>query len=67
MVEARSIGDIRLITLKAALKLELRGMMRSRKPSAYKMLKDLGYKGSRETVLAAVEKDIAILLGRGDE
>ena len=61
MVDTRGA---RLIALKAALKLELKGMVRSRPPSAYSMLrKEYGYQGSREKVLAAVEHDISIMLG----
>jgi len=66
MVDANDIANMRLITLKAALKLELKGMMRSRRPSAYQMLRELGYRGSREKVLAAVQEDVdKILQERG--
>jgi hypothetical protein len=46
----------RLLTLRAMLKLEMRGMTRSRAPSAYSMLKSMGYKGSREAVLAQLDE-----------
>ena len=42
----------RLLALRAMLKLEMKGIPRSRAPSAYSMLKKMGYKGTREKVLA---------------
>jgi succinylarginine dihydrolase len=51
------IVNARLLTLRAMLKLEMKGMKRSRAPSAYSMLKQLGYKGSREVVLAQLDKE----------
>ena len=50
------IDTARLLTLRAMLKLEMRGMTRSRAPSAYSMLKSMGYKGSREAVLAQLDE-----------
>ena len=44
-----------LLTLRAMLKLELKGMSRSRAPSAYSALKKLGYKGTRAEVLAQLD------------
>ena len=52
----QQIANARLLTLRAMLKLEIKGMKRSRAPSAYSMLKSLGYKGSREVVLATLDK-----------
>lgn len=49
------IDMARLLTLRAMLKLELKGMTRSRAPSAYSMLKKLGYKGTRQEVLAQLD------------
>ena len=49
------IDMARLLTLRAMLKLELRGLSRSRAPSAYSMLKKLGYKGTRQEVLAQLD------------
>lgn len=58
------IRNARLITLKGALKLEMVGMRR-RGRSAYTILKqDFGYRGSRATVLAAVQADVDRLTGR---
>jgi succinylarginine dihydrolase len=53
----QQIVNARLLTLRAMLKLEMKGMKRSRAPSAYSMLKQLGYKGSREVVLAQLDKE----------
>ena len=44
-----------LLTLRAMLKLELKGLSRSRAPSAYSMLKKMGYKGTRQEVLAQLD------------
>ena len=48
----------RLATLKAMLKLEIIGMKRSRSPSAYSILKSMGYRGNRAAVLEQVNKDV---------
>jgi succinylarginine dihydrolase len=53
----KQIEQAQLLTLRGMLKLEMRGMKRSRSPSAYSMLKQLGYKGSREVVLAQLDKE----------
>ena len=50
----------RLCTLRTMLKLEIRGMRRSKAPSALSMLRQMGYKGNREKVLAQVVADIAV-------
>lgn len=49
------IEGARLLALRAMLKLEMRGMSRSRAPSAYSMLKKMGYKGTRTEVLAQLD------------
>jgi hypothetical protein len=49
------IDMARLLALRAMLKLELRGLPRSRAPSAYSMLKKMGYKGTRQEVLAQLD------------
>lgn len=53
----------RVLTLRSMLKLEIRGMHRSRSPSAYSMLKQMGFKGSREKVLAELNEWRDNLLG----
>ena len=49
------IDMAQLLTLRAMLKLELKGLSRSRAPSAYSMLKKMGYKGTRQEVLAQLD------------
>ena len=56
VMTGNQIEMARLLTLRAMLKLEMRGMTRSRAPSAYSMLKSMGYKGSREAVLAQLDE-----------
>ena len=57
------IEDARLLALRAMLKLELRGMTRSRSPSAYSILKTMGYTGTRESVLKQLDAKRAEILG----
>jgi len=53
------ITIFRLLALKAALKLEILGMKRSTKPSAFIIAKRfLGIKGGRDKILAALETKI---------
>lgn len=51
------IDRFRLATLRAMLKLEMKGMTR-RGRSAYALLKDMGYKGTREAVLAKLNEEL---------
>lgn len=53
----------RVLTLRSMLKLEIKGMHRSRSPSAYSLLKQMGFKGSREKVLAELNEWRDNLLG----
>jgi hypothetical protein len=48
ILTGQQIEHARLLTLRAALKLEMKGMKLSRSPSAYSILKKMGFKGSRE-------------------
>jgi hypothetical protein len=50
------IEAARLLTLRQMLKLEMLGMSKSRGPTAYSTLKMMGYKGSREKVLAQLDE-----------
>lgn len=52
-----------LLTLRAMLKLEMKGMKRSRSPSAYSMLKQMGYTGTREQILAQLDAARNEILG----
>ena len=56
------IDMAQLLTLRAMLKLELKGLSRSRTPSAYAMLKKMGYKGTRQEVLAQLDAARADIL-----
>ena len=57
------IEGARLLTLRSMLKLEMKGMTRSRAPSAYSMLKEMGLKGTREQVLAQMDEIRNQLIG----
>ena len=49
------IEAARLLTLRQMLKLELRGMSKSKGPTAYSTLKMMGWKGTREGVLTQLD------------
>jgi hypothetical protein len=53
----------RLLTLRAMLKLEMRGMHRSKSPSALSMLRSMGYTGSREKILEQLDAARNEMLG----
>ncbi len=55
------IFAFRLAALRSALRLELHGMRVSRGRTAYAILKDMGYRGSRESVLEQVTADVESL------
>jgi hypothetical protein len=57
------IEGARLLTLRSMLKLELKGMSKSRGPTAYSTLKMMGFKGTREKVLSQLDDIRAQLLG----
>jgi hypothetical protein len=58
------IATARLLTLRAMLVLECKGMKRSKAPSAYSILKrDYGLTGTRESVLKQLDAMRAELLG----
>jgi len=61
------IDRAQLLTLRAMLKLEMKGMKRSRAPSAYSMLKQMGYKGTREQILEQLDAARNELLGENNE
>jgi hypothetical protein len=52
------IALFRLATLRSGLKLETKGLRMSRGPTAYAILKGMGYKGTRAEVLAQVSADV---------
>lgn len=52
------IARYRLATLRAALRLEIAGMKRSRGPSAYAILKKEGFTGTRAEILEQINKQL---------
>jgi hypothetical protein len=58
------IEGARLLTLRSMLMLEMLGMKRSRSPSAYSMLKQMGFKGTRGQVLAELDAVRKELIGK---
>lgn len=52
------------LALKSALKLEMKGMKRSKGRSAYAILKAHGYQGSRESVMDMLKADVQTLLAK---
>ena len=61
------ISFVRLAALKAGLSLEIKGMKMSRGRSAFSLLKDMGYKGTRSEVLAAVKFEIELQIAKGPQ
>jgi len=57
------IEGARLLTLRSMLILELKGISKSRGPTAYSTLKMMGFKGTREKVLSELDDIRAQLLG----
>jgi hypothetical protein len=55
VLTGHQIETARLLTLRQMLKLEIKGMSRSRGPSAYATLKMMGFKGTRDSVLAQLD------------
>ena len=61
------IEAARLLTLRQMLKLEMRGMSKSKGPTAYSILKsDYGYSGTRERVLSELDAWRDNLLNQGE-
>ena len=57
IVGAENVRIYRYLTLKHALKLEIRGLKISRGPSAYSIVKrELGFKGNKASVLGQLEE-----------
>lgn len=57
MLVGNQIEGMRLLTLRSMLELEIKGITRSRRPSAYAIIKrDYGLRGSRESVLAQMHE-----------
>ena len=56
MLTGHQIEAARLLALRQMLKLEMLGMSKSKGPTAYSTLKMMGFKGSRENVLAQLNE-----------
>jgi len=63
VLTGNQIEGARLLALRAMLKLEMKGLKRSRAPSAYSMLKQMGYKGTREQILEQLDAARNEMLG----
>ena len=55
VLTGHQIEAARLLTLRQMLKLEMRGMSKSKGPTAYSTLKMMGFKGTRERVLSELD------------
>ncbi len=66
VLTGNQIEGARLLTLRSMLILEMKGMHR-RGRSAYALLKDMGFKGTREKVLSQLDDVRAQLLGINQE
>ena len=55
VLTGHQIEAARLLTLRQMLKLELKGMSKSKGPTAYSTLKMMGFKGTREKVLSELD------------
>lgn len=51
MLTGHQIEAARILTLRQMLKLEIKGLSKSRGPTAYATLKMMGFKGTRQGVL----------------
>lgn len=60
------IEAARLLTLRQMLKLEMKGLSKSRGPTAYSTLKMMGYEGTRASVLAQLDAWRDNLLNQGE-
>lgn len=67
VLTGNQIEGARLLTLRSMLILELKGMSKSRGPTAYSTLKMMGFKGTREKVLSQLNEIRAQLLGINQE
>ena len=67
VLTGHQIEAARLLTLRQMLKLEMRGMSKSKGPTAYSILKsDYGYSGTRESILTQLDAWRDNLLNQGE-
>lgn len=60
------IEAARLLTLRQMLKLEMKGLSKSKGPTAYSTLKMMGYTGTRASILAQLDAWRDELLNQGE-
>ena len=60
------IEAARLLTLRQMLKLEMKGLSKSKGPTAYSTLKMMGYTGTRASILAQLDAWRDELLNKGE-
>jgi hypothetical protein len=63
VLTGNQIEGARLLTLRQMLILEMKGMSKSKGPTAYSTLKMMGFKGTRESVLAQLDEIRNQLIG----
>jgi hypothetical protein len=63
VLTGNQIEGARLLTLRQMLILELKGMSKSKGPTAYSTLKMMGFKGTREKVLSQLDEIRNQLIG----
>jgi hypothetical protein len=63
VLTGNQIEGARLLTLRQMLILEMKGMSKSRGPTAYATLKMMGFKGTRERVLSQLDEIRNQLIG----
>jgi hypothetical protein len=63
VLTGHQIEAARLLTLRQMLKLEMKGMSKSKGPTAYSTLRMMGFKGTREKVLSELDAWRDNLLG----
>ena len=66
VLTGHQIEAARLLTLRQMLKLELKGLSKSRGPTAYSTLKMMGYTGTRASILAQLDAWRDELLNQGE-
>ena len=66
VLTGHQIEAARLLTLRQMLKLEMKGLSKSRGPTAYSTLKMMGYEGTRKSVLAQLDAWRDNLLNQGE-
>lgn len=66
VLTGHQIEAARLLTLRQMLKLELKGLSKSKGPTAYATLKMMGFKGTRDSVLAQLDAWRDELLNQGE-